>query len=147
MTKKEEFCLDAYLINKDADMAYLMSRSKETSTNDAEIIHKMALRWLRRDDVQKYLKDRQSIFLNDANDMDGVGLRNKDDIVRELNVLASATKDPKQKTEILLKLADLQQMKKEKVANEEMRLKYYLPLRCEICPWKAKVEELGLNKS
>lgn len=147
MTKKEEFCLDAYLINKDADMAYLMSRSKETSTNDAEIIHKMALRWLRRDDVQKYLKDRQSIFLNDANDMDGVGLRNKDDIVRELNVLASASKDPKQKTEILLKLADLQQMKKEKSVDEEPRLTYYLPLRCEICPWKAKVEELGLDKN
>ena len=55
-------------------------------------------------------------------------------IVSELNILADATKDPKQKTEILMKLADLQQMKKDATKEEEDNtVHYYLPLNCRNC--------------
>ena len=67
-------------------------------------------------------------------------------IVSELNILADATKDPKQKTEILMKLADLQQMKKDTTKEEEDNtIHYYLPINCSSCElyarWKMEKDE------
>ena len=58
------------------------------------------------------------------------------------------TKDPKQKTEILMKLADLQQMKKDPVdETEDNTVHYYLPLTCYKCSLyianKRKTEKEG----
>ena len=53
----------------------------------------------------------------------------------ELNTLVNATRDPKQKTEILMKLADLQQMKKDKTQDEEDNtIHFYIPINCYQCP-------------
>lgn len=39
----------------------------------------------------------------------------------------------KDRVDALMKMADLQQMKKEETAEEEERVIYYLPLRCKSC--------------
>ncbi len=44
----------------------------------------------------------------------------------------------KERTEVLLKIADLQRMKQEENKEEEQRVHYYLPLKCELCPLKKK---------
>lgn len=46
------------------------------------------------------------------------------------------TDDPKQKADILMKIADLQRMKQDENTEKEKLVHYYLPLRCEVCPWK-----------
>ncbi len=136
LTPTEKFCLDAYLLNKDVDKAYTLSRRNRIKTDNQEIIHRMALRWLRSEFVKKYLNERNILLQDRASDdyKPKSGRRDKDAIVSELNILADATKDPKQKTEILMKLADLQQMKRDTTKEEEDNtIHYYLPLNCRNC--------------
>ena len=136
LTPTEKFCLDAYLLNKDVDKAYTLSRRNRIKTDNQEIIHRMALRWLRSEFVKKYLNERNILLQDRASDdyKPKSGRRDKDAIVSELNILADATKDPKQKTEILMKLADLQQMKRATTKEEEDNtIHYYLPLNCRNC--------------
>ena len=61
-------------------------------------------------------------------------LRNKETVARELNALISQTADPKLKAELLMKLADLQQMKKDATSIDEDPVQFFLSLSCEKCP-------------
>lgn len=136
LTKIERFCLDAYTVNQDADTAYLLSRRNTSTAEDPDIIHRMALRWLRSQPVKEYLIGRGAIAIHRGETcVSDESPRNRDKaaIVEELNTLANITKDPKQKTEILMKLADLQQMKKDKTDEEDNTIHYYLPLSCQNC--------------
>ena len=144
LTPTEKFCLDAYLLNKDVDKAYTLSRRNRIKTDNQEIIHRMALRWLRSEFVKKYLNERNILLQDRASDdyKPKSGRRDKDAIVSELNILADATKDPKQKTEILMKLADLQQMKRDTTKEEEDNtIHYYLPLNCRNCDLNIKRQQ------
>ena len=146
LTMEEKFCRDAYLLNGDVDKAYTLSRRNRIKTDNQDTIHRMALRWLRSEYVKKYLNER-SILLQDRateGNKPKAGRRDKDAIVSELNILADATKDPKQKTEILMKLADLQQMKKDVTKEEEDNtIHYYLPLNCRNCELYIKRKQDG----
>lgn len=62
----------------------------------------------------------------------------KDRIIEELHLQYERAKEGKERAEIMMKIADIMQVKKEEAKEEEKRLTYYLPLRCEICPWKNK---------
>lgn len=148
LTNIEKFCLDAYLLNGDVDQAYTLSRRSRIKTGSQVNIHRMALRWLRSPDVKKYLDERRILLQDRVSESDKPksGRRDKDAIVSELNILADATKDPKQKTEILMKLADLQQMKKDTTKEEEDNtIHYYLPINCSSCElyarWKMEKDE------
>lgn len=132
----EKFCLDAFLFNNEnLHLAYKLSRRGEVTATDN--LHRLALRWLRSPDVKSYIDDHKILLLEKAakpDDPNKPKNRDKDDIVAELNTLANATRDPKQKTEILMKLADLQQMKKDKTQEEEdTTIHYYLPISCYNC--------------
>jgi hypothetical protein len=63
---------------------------------------------------------------------DEVRYRNKDEV---LNALAATVVDlkGKEKADVLMKIADLQQMKKDEVVEEEKRVHFYLPLTCHQC--------------
>lgn len=134
LKERVKFVLDGFIVNNDADMAYLLSRTKKPTTKSKEILHKMALRWLRSDDVQKYIKERQMIIFKEVSENPEQKNRDKDAILYELNLLATTATDPKQKAEILMKIADLQQMKKEDLKSAEDPVQYYLPLECNHCP-------------
>jgi hypothetical protein len=50
--------------------------------------------------------------------------------------------DGKEKADILNRIADLQQMKKEELKKEDERVHFYLPLQvCKDCPNKNKLVE------
>ena len=60
LTDKEKFCLDAYIVNGDTDMAYTLSRQKPPTAT--ENLHRLALRWLRRPEVKAYLEERRAVI-------------------------------------------------------------------------------------
>lgn len=69
-----------------------------------------------------------------AEEEEKIELIDKDQVLKE--ILASAYKLPKndpKRTEILMKYADLQQMKKDEVKDEDTTVHYYLPLSCYNC--------------
>lgn len=78
---------------------------------------------------------------------ENVDVREKSDIVKELNRIANqAGTDPKLKAEILLKIADLQQMKNA-VSDEEDPVKFFFPISCEKCPLLSRYNELLKKKN
>lgn len=132
MTDIEKFCLDAWMMNHNADLAYTLSRGKPI-TATPENLHRLALRWLRSDHVKEYLEERGAIAIAQAENDEQTTNRRKSDIVRELNILANSCNDPKQRTEILLKLADLQRMKEDANKDDTELVHFYVPIQCHNC--------------
>ena len=56
----------------------------------------------------------------------------KTELLQQLVLLFRSEKDTKIKADLGMKIADLQQMKKEQTEQEE-QIKYYLPLQCSRC--------------
>lgn len=143
LTDIEKFCLDAWMTNKNADLAYTLSRGKPI-TATPENLHRLALRWLRSDHVREYIEERGAIIISEGAAEGQPKNRAKEDIVKELNILANSCKDAKQRTEILLKLADLQRMKDEPNKEVEPELvHFYVPIQCHNCNlyMKAKAKQ------
>lgn len=133
MTDIEKFCLDAWMMNHNADLAYSLSREKPIKATH-ENLHRLALRWLRSDHVKEYLQERGAIAISQAEAEGQPVNRQKTDIIRELNTLANSCKDAKQRTEILLKLADLQRMKEDNSHKDETELvHFFVPIQCHNC--------------
>lgn len=65
----------------------------------------------------------------------------KDMIAQELYTQATRAKEGKERADIWVKIADLMQVKKEEDKDAEKRVLYYLPLRCDICPYKNNKKE------
>lgn len=128
----EKFCLDAWMMNHNADLAYTLSRGKPI-TATPENLHRLALRWLRSDHVKEYLEERGAVAIAQAENDEQTTNRRKSDIVRELNILANSCNDPKQRTEILLKLADLQRMKEDANKDDTELVHFYVPIQCHNC--------------
>lgn len=128
----EKFCLDAWMMNHNADLAYTLSRGKPITATPGNL-HRLALRWLRSDHVKEYLEERGAIAIAQAENDEQTTNRRKSDIVRELNILANSCNDPKQRTEILLKLADLQRMKEDANKDDTELVHFYVPIQCHNC--------------
>jgi hypothetical protein len=149
LTDKEKFCLDAYIVNGNADIAYTLSREKPPTAT--ENLHRLALRWLRKPEVKTYLEERRAVIYNRSEkvtDMEKEDLKelvdlykDKDYIIAEL-VKTQAGLSGKEKADILNRIADLQQMKKNEEKKEDERVHFYLPLPlCDNCPNKGKLVE------
>ena len=146
LTEIEKFCLDAYLVNKDADMCFTLSR-KRTLTATPENVHRLALRWLRNDFVKDYLSERQAMLNQvSSSKQKENGNRTKEQLIDELNILASSTADPKTRTDILLKLADMAGMKKEETKSEDTTIHFYMPLVCHQCELYQQAKEANRKK-
>jgi hypothetical protein len=150
LATREKFCLDAYVVNGDADLAYLLSRKNEPKANEVNL-HRLAMRWLRQPPVKAYVAERKAaIFtrMEKTSDMDQDDVKSlverykdKDFIIAEL-IKAAADLDGKEKADVLNRIADLQQMKKEELKKEDERVHFYLPLSvCKDCPNKNKLVE------
>jgi hypothetical protein len=150
LTPREKFCLDSYVVNSNIDMAYELSRKNEPKANEVNL-HRLAMRWLRQPPVQAYLTERRAaIFtrLEKTSDMDQSDVKSiverykdKDFIIAEL-IRAANDLGGKEKADVLNRIADLQQMKKEEQKKEDERVHFYLPLSvCKDCPNKNKLIE------
>lgn len=62
--------------------------------------------------------------------------KDKDFLIKALAVQAEVCTEPKKKADILIKIADLQNMKKEEVKEEKKFIHFYLPLTCNNCMLK-----------
>ena len=147
LTDREKICLDGFLISDlpptvKSITAYRASRDFESKANE-QAIYTQARRWLNTDKCKFYLEDKAS-QLNidirgvrnvdvDKTDKMAVVNRDKESVVKELNILASQTTDPKLKAEMLMKLADLEGMKKQETNDEDSQIRYYMPLKCSKC--------------
>lgn len=117
-------------------MAYQLARGGKKNASDKSL-HRMALRWVRTPQAQDYLKSLSATgfcSMSDQQDTD----RDKEDIIHELNILASQTKEPKLRAEILMRLADLQRMKDAPTEQEDTpKVHYHLPVHyphsCKDC--------------
>lgn len=71
--------------------------------------------------------------------------RDKDEV---LNALAATVKDlkGKERADVLMKIADLQQMKKEETIKEDNTVHYYLPLSCKNCELYMKARRRKTDK-
>lgn len=139
LTAAEKFCLDAYSLNRNTDLAYILSRPTPPSTTKPDILHRMALRWLRSDAVKLYLQQRAAAnnVANMGDETDGANNRSNEDIIKDLNGLLDRTDDFKLKAQMLVQLAQLKGMTRrpsqEEKANDHIN--YFLPIRCESeCP-------------
>lgn len=150
LTPIEQFCLDSYCVNGNIDLAYELSRKNESKANEVNL-HRLAMRWLRQPPVKNYVAERKAAIstrLEKTSDMDQddvksiVGkYKDKDFIIAEL-IRVSADLEGREKADVLNKIADLQQMKKEEMKKEDERVHFYLPLQvCENCPNKNKLVE------
>lgn len=131
LTAAEKFCLDAYVVNRNVDLAYKLSRPTPPTTTKADILHRMALRWLRGDAVKRYLQQRAAAN-NVAMDNEATNNRSNEDIIHDLNALLDKTADPKLKAQMLVQLAQLKGMTRR--PQDEVKagshMNYYLPPRC-----------------
>ena len=59
--------------------------------------------------------------------------RDKESVLRELETLMGQVDEPKLKADLLFKISDLQQLKKETTQEEQKTVHYYLPLTCNKC--------------
>ena len=135
VTPKERFCLDGYIINGDADSAYTLSRDRPSDARP-DMIHKIALRWLRTEPIAKYIEQRrvQLGFVAKTNrEEQPKDYRNKDTLIEELSLQADSATSPKEKSDILMKIADLQRMKSGENKDETELVHFYLPLTCKRC--------------
>ncbi len=137
LTPEEMFALDSWLINQQTVMAYVISRRKEPKADPGNI-PKLANRWLSRPNVQEYINERNGTVYekthNENNPVVG-SMRTKEQIITAMELELPATKG-KARTDLLMKLADLQAIKNEIVTPPEQRVLFYLPLhQCDKCPY------------
>lgn len=136
LSDAEKFCLAGYVLTGDAEMAYRLSRKNFVQKPDAPTHHKMSLMWLREKGCRDYLAYLNNVpEIRENDDEPGKKTyRQKEDIVAEMEQLIPNLTGT-DKLNALVKLADIQQMKKEEVRGEDERIHYYLPLPyCTNCP-------------
>lgn len=68
-------------------------------------------------------------------------LRDKDGVIEALTAQYTKALDPKVKADIAMKIADLQQMKKDENKDEKELVHYYVPLTCNSCDLYNKAKE------
>lgn len=151
----ERFCLDGYIVSKlpapkKLVIAYEQSRPKDSQAN-RQSIYTQARSWINTDKCKYYIDERKKeLFATDqprynitqteggeaGTDTENATPetnRTKGETISELNKLADNTNDAKLKAEILLKISDLEGWKKEKEQTDDNTIRYYLPLRCNVC--------------
>lgn len=149
LSDAEKLCLAGYTVTKDVETAYRLSRkSYNPQEPDAKNHRRLALRWLREPGCKAYL-DYLTNVSPTANDNDPDGdnkrYREKEAVIAEMERLIP-TLSGTDRLQALMKVADLQNMKKEDIVVEDERVHYYLPLnlkKCTVCNFRHRLEELN----
>jgi hypothetical protein len=149
LSQIEKTALAGYMIVGDEDAAYQCVNPD--SKSDKIIFHRMSLRWLRDKRCVSFMNDQRTLMQARArkelekqikSNPSGKDLTNKGNVIEELQVLYNAETNAKAKSDILMKIADLERMKQETPKEEEERVHYYLPRKeCENCPYTHFHEE------
>lgn len=125
----ERFCLDAYIANGNARLAYTLSRKEPEVTANEKSLSVLTSRWINSAKVTDYIGLRHLANTTDAEAKETTN-RTRADTIAELNLLATASTNPKEKAQILLALSDLNKWKREET-NTEKNIVFYIPLSSE----------------
>lgn len=149
LSMSERTALAGYLLVGDVDAAYRCTN--QSSKANKAMFHKQALRWLRDERCVKFLNEQKLLLSEQAkkeyherkeSDPNYKDLTDKSNVIQELQVLYQTEQNPKIKSDILMKVADLQRMRNETPKDEEERVLFYLPLKeCEGCPYSTRKED------
>lgn len=137
----DKICLDAYLFNSANKLnAYKVCKGITDSNIDESTLNARANKWLNNRGNMAYLDKHKTAILSYETSSDCQSVSNnfdKEAIVHQISVLINSTNDTKLKSELLIKLADLNGYKKETTKQQDV-IRYYLPLRCDSCEFKPK---------
>lgn len=148
LSDREKFCLEAYQITKNKELAYLCSRPNKSNAKGASLVAQVS-RWFVSAPVQEWIKQynevhriKQELTENSDDPM------TRDELIRELTLtLRDPSVDRKTKADVGLKLATLENWKKEGQTEESEQIKYYLPQKCSQCAlYKQAKEKLNTPK-
>lgn len=135
LSDKEKFCLDAFLLNKDREKAYVYSRKVEPSANENSL-SVLVSRWINSEPVDAYLElssDKLSIPRGDNGEPLGEADQMFERIVTLLKGFANDNNDKKLALQAAKELGILYQLKGKAKEDIEQHKVYYLPLRCYDC--------------
>ena len=136
LSELEKFALDAYLVNKNVDIAYKVGRCKTEEEAQLPSFHRMAVRWVNLPHCKEYLSERNAIVSaledNSSESRTKENLRTKDGIINALVAELKYTRG-KARADLLMKLADLQRMKEEETEKEDETIHFYVPITCYDC--------------
>jgi hypothetical protein len=131
-TERDAYCA---VINKDStspehyDIAKLRTITKDPAY--ADTVGRLAKKFTKRQSNENSDDDESSII----GGLDTDDLVDKDAVARELLRMAkSLPLKSKERADIMMKYADLLQMKKDEVKDEEHLVHFYLPISCYSCP-------------
>ena len=135
LSEKEKFALDAYIVNNNKLLCYKMTGNSQQNP-ETESFRQVAWRWFRNPQVVAYIQGRrEQVFSHHTASEGEMDNRSRDDVIKELNTLIDRETDSKRKGDLLMKLSDLLNFKREQGEdNPDSHVNYYLPLRCSECP-------------
>lgn len=117
-----------------------MAKEKQYDKKFSAYYEKMKARYKRAN----YMARKEDLADKDLSDSEVDKLlakyTDKNSLIKMLAIQAESCKDPKIRANILLKIAELQNMKKEEVKEEHKYLTFYMPLTCNNCNIKQLAE-------
>ena len=135
LTARERYCLDAYLLNEDADLCYQLATGRSDEDCKVENFHKMALRYIRLKHIAEYLATRRTELngrKDSARENARGSYRTKEEVLNAL-IAELPYVSGKDRADLLMKIADLQRMKQEENIAEDNTVHFYLPVTCHMC--------------
>ena len=131
LTELEMFCIDGWAANGDYVSAYKFSR-KNAVRSEGTNLRRAANIWRKKTDVQAYYTTRRQLLTARLAAAETEN-RTKSDAIAELNNLITSTTDAKTKADLIVKLAEIQQWKKQQDdAEKEKQVQFYIPLPVEM---------------
>ena len=140
LTDRERFCLSAYVLSPSTSskrMAYICSRTKQV-TAEGESLTVSVSRWFNRPEIQKFIEiETERLAIGGRTELkndDDTETVSREELLRELSISFRKTNDPKLKSEIGLKIADLQKFKAQTAQIDETKITYFRQINCHECP-------------
>ena len=143
LSARERFCLDAYLLNEDADLCYQLATGRTDEDCRVENFHKMALRYVRLPHVAEYLTTKKTELhgrKDSARENSRGSYRTKEEVLDAL-IAELPYVTGKDRADLLMKIADLQRMKQEENIAEDNTVHFYVPVTCHMCDLYNKEKE------
>jgi len=136
LSDRERFCLDGYIMNKDKRFAFICSRRRPLKAEFGDSFNVSLSRWFNGKPVQEYIKQHEVAEVAKQFKQAADAPENeisKQELLQQLTILFRSERETKLKSELALKIADLQSWKKQEVAEKEEQRHFYSPLKCSTC--------------
>jgi len=148
LSDREKICLHGYLRSISTDpseknilwakrWAYISSRKRQILDTSEKYITSSSFtvnlsKWFKSNPVQSFLAEYGAeVHIQTNENVESVS---KDELLKELTKIFRTERDPKLKSEIAMKLADLQAYKKDTVTETKAEQRhFYSPLKCSTC--------------